>query len=171
MPSFGFKKLTVENWLEPDPVMAAFVSISAASTVAPMSADDWAAQFLIPQLSATVPAEVAALFEVARSSIAYGYFFYPLFTLGGEQLLRVAEAAASAKCTQLNAPRSVRKFFEKIDYLQTQNTISQQEHTQWTALRKLRNIASHPQQQMILTPGNILSLLTNVATQINDLFK
>jgi len=32
------------------------------------------------------------MYEAARASMCYGYFFYPLYTLATQQLFRVAEA-------------------------------------------------------------------------------
>ena len=69
-----------------------------------MSGQEWLSLFLDPTLSKSVPENVRALFEVARRSSAYGYFFYPLYTLACEQLFRIAEAAVSevqnARCIQ-----------------------------------------------------------------------
>src|SRR2546423_7399041 len=104
--TLGIKALTIENWLQPDPTSTIFVQLSHSDgSVSPMSGEDWAAQFLTPSLAATVPEELRKLFEVARGAMAYGYFFYPLYALAGEQLYRVAEAAVSEKYTRLGATK------------------------------------------------------------------
>jgi len=57
-------------------------------------------------------------------AIAYGYYFYPIYTLGLEQLLRVAETAVKWKCNLLNAPKSIEKYQGSIEYLVTQDIIN-----------------------------------------------
>lgn len=69
---FGFKRITAENWQEPDvPRLFGLTTPNA-----------WIEAHLQPQLSPNVPQEIASLFEVARGAMIYGWFFYPLITLG-----------------------------------------------------------------------------------------
>ncbi len=172
MSNLGFKTLTPENWLEPELVMSIFVTISLKDgSTSPISVDGWIERIGRPQLDLTVPIDILKLFEVARGAMAYGYFFYPLYTLAGEQLYRVAEAAASAKCKLLGANlRRVNRFEDKIAFLQQQNVISQQDWIWWDSIRHLRNFASHPEGQSILMPYDVLSTLAGVAKHINQLF-
>jgi len=166
----GIKALTISNWLQPDPASSIFAQLSHADgSVSSMSGDDWAAQFLGPDLDDRVPEEVRGLFEVARGALTYGYFFYPLFTLAAEQLYRVAEAAVSAKCELLGAPKRL-SFQNKIQFLLDRNVIPGESFPQWDAIRLLRNQASHPQEQTILTPGMVATMLDQIAKRINDLF-
>ncbi len=127
---------------------------------------------LKPNLNETVPTEVKALFEVARGSLVYGYFFYPLYTLGLEQLFRVAEAAVTRKCKTMEAPRAICKggFLKKVKYLVEMKVIPNQKEEIWNAIRGLRNIASHPQDQSILAPGEAIGKLSRIADEINSLF-
>ena len=81
----GFKTLTQQNFLERDPTLQAFF---AGLTQTDLMDDVFAAQ-----LSAGVPDDVKALFEGARGAMCYGFYFYPLFMLGADQLCRVAETA------------------------------------------------------------------------------
>jgi len=96
------KTITKDNWLDVDSIIASGVfarfSMTDAS-VQPLTASDWVERFLSPKLSTNVPGDVRELFEVARSAMLYGVFFYPLFTLGLEQVFRLMEAAAKAKAT------------------------------------------------------------------------
>jgi hypothetical protein len=172
MSNLGFKTLTFENWLEPESVMSIFVTLSFDDgSTTPISADGWIDRIRRPQLDPNVPVEILKLFEVARGSMAYGYFFYPLYTLAGEQLYRVAETAASAKCKLLGAKsRKVKSFEDKIAFLQQQNVISQQDWIWWDSIRHLRNFASHPEGQSILMPYDVLSTLAGVAKHVNELF-
>ena len=110
MTSIGIKTLTVENWLQPDTIPGLFTRLSLNDGYAYlMTAEDWVAQFLTPKLIESVPEEIQILFEVARGSLAYGYFFYPLYALAGEQLFRVGEAAITVKFLSAggSAPKEV----------------------------------------------------------------
>jgi hypothetical protein len=135
-----------------------------------MTREEWLALFLDPTLSKSVPENVRALFEVSRGSLAYGYFFYPLYTLACEQLFRVAEAAASEKCRILGAPKKTQRFKDKVQFLFDCQVISDGERLDWDAVRQFRNSTSHPQQQMILPPGAVASLLLRIAETVNKLF-
>lgn len=135
-----------------------------------ITGDEYLNHILEPKLVASVPTDVQALFEVSRGAMAYGCFFYPLYTLAAEQLFRVAEAAVIHKCKALRALKSKGTFKERIDWLMDEGTIPQSELKRWEAIRELRNIASHPDRQSILTPGNAVGLLEDIAEQINSLF-
>lgn len=127
------------------------------------------AHVLSPQLSERVPTDIAKLFEVARGAMCYAYFFYPLWTLAAEQLFRVAEAAVSLRCKGLGAGRGVSTFERKIRFLQDRLPLSSPP-VDWNAIRFLRNEASHPQQQTIISPGMAVPLVEAVALALNHLF-
>ena len=122
-------------------------------------------------LTDEVPQEIQAQFEVARGALVYGYFFYPLYTLAGEQLFRVVEAAVTFKCNALEAPSSIKNFKQKIDYLIKEKVIPEREKEVWHAVRKLRNSASHALHQNIFTPGMAIVNLNKIADKINALFR
>lgn len=85
----GFKKLSRENWRVADPVWGLFYHPEAvADPLDPLVAD-----FLAVHLDCNVPLQIAQMFEVARGALVYGVMFYPLMTLGSEQICRVADAA------------------------------------------------------------------------------
>ena len=117
-----------------------------------------------------VPIQIHALYEVVRGAIIYGYLFYPLYTLGIEQLFRVAEAAVKEKCKEIGAPKSIRTFEKRIDYLVNENVIPQEVKPTWDAVRKLRNFASHPEGQNLHPPGMVVGLLERTVNSINSLF-
>ena len=61
------KKLTPENWLEPDPIMSLFVKVGPEDPQpCPMSGEDWLRAIVIPTLDESVPKEVKDLFETVR---------------------------------------------------------------------------------------------------------
>ncbi len=170
MSELGFKQITVLNWQEQDEVLSVFVKLSRIDgSVAPMTEEDWIPPFLEPKLNEAVPIEIVRLFEVARGTLIYGYFFYPLFTLGIEQLSRVAEAAIRYKCHQLGASKADSKTFEKgIAFLIAQGIITNPDD--WENIRKWRNWSSHPNEQSQLSPGLALDVFRNIAKEISSLF-
>lgn len=170
MSEFGFKEITLENWSQPDPIHSYFVKLSPSGEAFPMSGEDWVRPLLKPKLSETVPHDIKALLEVARGAMVYGYFFYPLWTLGAEQLFRVTEAAVSHKCKSLEAPKSKKRFEDRIDWLENEKAVSSTDKEKLHYIRKLRNVTSHPESQSILTPGLVIPLLKDIALIINSIF-
>lgn len=153
--AFGFKRLSSANWLTVDPtwegVLISFSRLDPST--------GWVEDLTRVQLDATTPLSIGKVFEAARGALVYGLMFYPLLTLGAEQLFRVLEAALSLKCHTLNAPSQVRTFARKIDWLAGQKLISPEEQTRWHAMRKLRNLGSHPAEQAIFSLGMTLTAL------------
>jgi len=171
MGKLGFKKISLQNWLQPDETLKYFKQIRSNGQLDTLTAEDYLRAALTPELLASVPEKIQALFEVARGAIAYGYFFYPLYALAGEQLFRVAEAALKQLCKNLKIPRGRDKTFEKrINWLAEEGIISNEEATRWHNIRQLRNAATHPEEQMISTPMDAVTALANVAEEINSLY-
>lgn len=135
-----------------------------------MTGDDWARAFLAVELKDHVPERIRDLFAVARGALLYGWFFYPLFFLGEQQLYRVVEAAAKARYLELDGPRHRPSFEHAIDWLIEREVIPSGDHERWDAVRELRNAASHPERQEIMPPGAVLGGLKATAHNINRLF-
>jgi predicted nuclease with RNAse H fold len=162
------KKLALHNWHEPD-VPRSFPGLTE---------EVWLSAALEPKLTDAVPEEVVRLFEVARGSILYGWFFYPLLTLASEQLHRVQEAAVRARSKavgisltkQVNGRTATVNFQTLISELHGRGIIRDEELEAWHATRKLRNWSSHPAAQSILPPGMALSAIDVTARHINQLF-
>lgn len=163
----NFKKLTVETWRHPDPISQLFSRLSQDPS-ATDGGDQWAELLLEPHLSEHVPIEVRKLFEVARGAMLYGYFFYPLYTLGNEQVFRVLESALRHKCRTLEAPSEFRSFANMKEWLESRGHLAESEI--WEAARYLRNEASHPECQDILTPHNAIRGLNMAVRLIDPLF-
>jgi hypothetical protein len=166
----GFKDLTPDNWDEPDEVSQAFIRLSPVDGVVGMSGGDWARAFLRVELSPGIPDEICDLFAAARGVLVYGWFFYPLFVLGEDQLHRVAEAAAKRRYRDLGGTRARPTFAEAIEWLVKRGAIRSDEERRWTAMRDLRNTGSHPDFQMLMPPGEALETLSIVADAVNELF-
>jgi hypothetical protein len=163
MGKLPFKEIDAHNWLKPDPVVLHFAGTERAR--------DYVETVLAPKLSGNVPEEIRKLFEVARSAVLYGYLFYPLYTLGMEQLFRIGEGAIASRCEQLGIPKDKKKFSDRIDWLAERGMFDRGEFSAWHALRRLRNSASHPDRQSIDTPGSAIGFLAALAEDINILFE
>lgn len=165
---FGMKKLGLHNWTIPD--VPKFFSITETT---------WLSQVMEPQLIEAVPDEIKRLFEVARGSILYGWFFYPLLTLASEQLYRVQEAALKERCKiggiktyQLKKNGDVwdRKFSDLINDLHKAGLIDDEARSAWDNVRSLRNLTSHPERQSINVPSAAVASIAVCARRINHLF-
>ena len=178
---FGFKLPTEENWLKPDDVWAHFVPLGDGIPPpdARYASSIWLAEVREPTMSADVPLEIRSLFEVARSSIIYGYLCYPLLTLGEEQLYRVLETAARMKADKLGCPRvqgcrgdpDRRASFDvAIRWLNEKEVISSADIRWWKCAKELRNYFSHPEMQRIQMPGQAVQSLHMTAELTSSLF-
>ncbi len=165
------KKLTPENWLQPEWVMTLFVQMRPEDLEPrPVSGEDWVSAIAKPTLDESVPEEVKGLFETVRGALAYGSFFYPLYGLGLGQLFRVAEAAVTHKCKAMGASPGVKTFYDRIEWLGSHGVIPEQEKGTWDAIRKMRNLESHPERQILLPPGTAIGALVRMAENINALY-
>jgi hypothetical protein len=165
----GFKELTPQNWLEPDPTNHFFGRISPAGWTQ-LSGSEWAEAFLAVELSERVPANVRELFAVARGALLYGWFYYPLFRLGEEQLYRVGEAAVRSRYRSHGGSKQRPSFEEAIAFLVEAGVIRSGGEPRWTAMRQLRNISSHAEESAAMPPGAALSSLRHMAADIESLF-
>lgn len=170
MSSLGIKGLSPDNWLEPDPASTVWVSSIDTDGVRLIDAEDRLREVLQPTLNEAVPDEVRGMFEVARGASAYGWFFYPLYTLASDQLYRVADAALAHKCREMGAPKSRDTFKKRLDWLAETGAILQSDRFDWDTTRMGRNLGSHAEHQHIGTPGDAMRLLRRITGAINALF-
>jgi hypothetical protein len=171
MTDLGFKNISPENWLKPDPMTQDFAQqLEPDMGTRPLSGEELLHEIFQPQLSPSVPLEIRKLFEVARGAMVYGYYFYPLFSLAIEQLYRVLEAAVINKCNAMGVPHSRDSYAKKVDWLIEQGVISQDQSKRWIASTKLRNFSSHPEMQSIYMPLEALKSFEILTDQINKLF-
>jgi hypothetical protein len=164
---FGFKRLSVENWLTVDPAWAG-VAMSASR---PDPSEAWVHDLSQITLTTNAPLAIRKLFETARGTLVYSLMFYPLLALGAEQLFRVLEASAAFKCNEMGAtPKRSRTFENKIDWLAEQGVIAAEDKPRWHAARHLRNDTSHPKDQNIYNLAMALTILDATVDLINPLF-
>jgi hypothetical protein len=145
----GFKQLTSENWLHVDPAWGGIVMPSSD----PDPSKAWVKDVLEARLPVSTPPNIVRLFEVARGALVYSLMFYPLIALALDQFTRVREAAVAAKCRALGAPPGVKTFANGVEWLIARGTIPVAQHLRWWAAVKLRNEASHPDDQSLYPPG------------------
>lgn len=165
-----FTRLTPENWDEHDLTSSVFVLVDQNGISRTPLGSAWARMIFQPQLISSVPTDIVEMFEVARGIPAYGWFFYPLYTAGNERPFHVHEAAAVHRCDQLNAPRKVRTFAKRLDWLFDQGHVTEQRFKQWTASRNLRNSAAHKKSQVIYGLTMAVRNVDIAVELINDLF-
>jgi hypothetical protein len=158
MAETEYKKLSTANVFEPDTASAMLIS----------SRDKWVDRVLSAKLHDSVPEEIATLFESAQGAIVYGYFFYPLISLGGERLHTALETAVRHKCDLLGCPETI--YSKRLNWLKDQGLLSAEAHEAWQSLRSLRNEAAHPQFHPLYPPWIALRLLADIASEINALF-
>lgn len=163
---YVYKRLTLENWLTVDPAWSGIVM----SDSRPDPSEAWVYDLIRTELDPGVPLSIRKLFEIARGTLVYSLMFYPLLTVGTEQMFRVCDAALSAKCKAMSAPSKLKHFSEKIKWLGERLVISPEQQIRWNAIRHLRNLASHPTDQTILPPGEALNVLDIAVELITSLF-
>jgi hypothetical protein len=161
-----------ERWLEPDVRMKLFWKMQMDSgAVVPASGSDWLSLTSMVAVQPPTPTRIINLFEQARACAAYGYFFYPLYSLAVEQVVRVADAAVAVKCEMLAAPRSqTDRFARRIDWLAKHGSIADFSAESWHHLRAWRNELTHQTRPTILTPAMVAPLFDSVARDIQALF-
>ncbi len=165
-----FKELKLANWDQPDPANAAFGRISRIVGPRKMTGNDWAREFLSVELGGQVPEGVSEPFAVARGALLYGWFFFPMFLLGEDQLHRVLETAVKTRYAELGGPRRRPTLEHAIDWLTDCKVIPPEDRERWEGVRMMRNVASHPEQQGAMAPGPVLRTLRETAHDINRLF-
>lgn len=168
MKEFGFKKLDENNWLKSD--IEELHRVLPNNSTRPILPREWIDDIQKSKLDDSTPFEIQKLFEVAKGTMIYGYFFYPILTLSSEQFTRVAETAINIKCNTINCPKARNTFSKKVDWLLQESILSKDLHTKWKSIVKLSNMFSHPSRQNIFNPVMAINLMDTVARNINYLF-
>jgi hypothetical protein len=171
-----FKRLTVDNWREPDEAAHAFREINLATGERrEATADRWAERFLAVELSLQVPDAIRDMWVVARGMLLYAWFFYPLYALADDQLHRVADAAVLLRYQQADGPLDGRSgdwpaLKARLDWLIAQGIIDKTVEQRWDAIRNLRNYGSHATYARIEMPIDALQSLGILAKEIDALY-
>ena len=170
--SLGFKKLTKENWKLPDPFNDYFIKLNLyTGEKFKITDDERAEEFLEIELADSIPIEVRRQFEAVRGAMLYGCFFYPLFALGTDQLLRVAESAVTHKCLIRGLAKKSARYEIKLQKLKDAGHLTTNDYDEWDLLRKMRNESSHSKIQTVFPAFEAISILKDIAGKINRLFQ
>lgn len=164
------KTLTLDNWLELDEAIAITEKVTTNGRIERATASDWLPLILEPQLISSAPQEVYDLFAVARAAMAYGLLFSPLQALSIEQLFRVVEAAVFHRTKIAGAIPPHQGYLRNINWLISNNIISDTDRERWSSLKDARDFASHPREQQTVNPATAIHILRSVVESINSLF-
>jgi hypothetical protein len=159
------KRVDMSNWLEPDAAWLGTVGMEFTDR----SNREWIEMVYAARLNASVPENIAVLFESAQGALIYSLFYHPLMTLALDQMTRLAERAATAKY-EMEIGEKAKNFAAAIDGLIEQGSIATESKPRWTAVRKLRNDASHPSEQWLYSIGMMSAIVEGVPALINELF-
>ncbi len=162
------KKITSENWLSADPTMEVFAGYDAAEPMA--FGGRLVTDSELATLSPKVPADIVRLYEMARAAVCYGYLFYPLYTLGFEQLSRCADSAMKLRLEQVDAKASGESFEKRIEWAAQNGIIETASVNLWHSIRRLRNEGSHSDGRTILPPSWAIGHLDTTVELINSLY-
>jgi hypothetical protein len=105
--------------------------------------------------------------------MVYGCYYYPLFTLGFEELYRVKEAAFREAVLLAGAPKNtVRGTYERMQtWAKEANLIDEAEANRWQASRSLRNAYSHKMSRTLVGPNDAISNLDTTVELIEKLYR
>jgi hypothetical protein len=161
---YGFKMVDEMNLLAPDPLMGSMAT-RENDVVRPMIPNDLLQPILAVTLEERVPFEVRRAFFFARNAMCYGYWYYPLITLGSQQLLRVADYATEV-AGSVNGLTPHRNFRPRIDQLVAAGVIDSANRGTWELICRFRNKATHPEWQQIWGIPQTLNVVRAVANEI-----
>lgn len=172
---YEFKNIGPDNWQCPDEQSLLWMRMTGYAR----TSEEWVTFFMRPALHDTVPKDIVTLYETARGSAVYGWFFYPAVTLAAEQCWRVIETGVRLRCDQVgistkrigrDGKQMDTKFSENIAALLKNNFIGKEHARRLNSLRSLRNSTSHPVHQMILDPGQSQGIFEFGSDFLNTLF-
>ncbi|MBR9901137.1 MAG: hypothetical protein GYB19_13915 [Rhodospirillales bacterium] len=166
------KILTAENWNAMDE-RSSFIEFQNRFDGSEycLTGSGWAERLLRYPLKASVPDEIVELQEVAIAVMCYGFNFYPLYTLGQEQITRVLEAAISHAYRALKGPSKKTRYVDRLDWVAAKLKFSDDRLKQWHASRAIRNSASHATKQSLFGSSDALNFVRISSILINELFE
>ena len=166
-PIYGFKLVDESNVLTPDEVFNALVTIDedGPRSVAP---SDTLRNLREVQLDDAVPLDVRRAFQMALGAMAYAYWYYPLFTLAAQQILRVADFASDVFARERGFDLQY-SLAARLKTLAKAQAIDELQLRRWEGIRRLRNSATHPSFQQIWGPAQAIDIARAVADAINTL--
>jgi hypothetical protein len=119
------------------------------------------------RLGLAVPDVVQEQWEAAKASVIYGFYYYPLYALGCEQSLRVAESAIKLKWSEVFPDRKRPNFKNMIEVLGESRIVDAGD---WHLVRRMRNADAHPDSQTRIGLGLVKARLEMASGAINSLW-
>ena len=166
-----FKQIDLSNWSDPDPASAGQARGKDKNGWQYYAGEDYLEDIQQIILSPNVPHDIHEQMELAKGICTYGYYFYPLFTVGMERAILTADSATLQMCKEMGGPKGVPKTFKKrVEWLAEHGVIDEPARDQLHNLRSLRNISSHPEHVTFMTPVMAFGIMDRVADAINSLF-
>jgi hypothetical protein len=159
----GFKVVDENNVLDADPIVTMLATMTPDGSIRPTESGDFIRRFAEIDVEPHVPHEVQRGFLFARNAMCYGYWCYGLMTLGGQQMLRVADDALAHALIGRGVEKRL-PFAERIRRLIAFGDIPADDETKWDALRRLRNSATHQKFQQIWSPADAVRMASTIAT-------
>src|SRR5205807_2251082 len=142
----------------PDFRNTVFVKVDTSTRAAEaMTVDNYYRHVAAIRLNGEVPEEVRSYMEAVKSLFAYGWFYYPFFTLAALLVTTAFEMALRAKLPVTgNDRRGMRKLLNQAIQ---QTLLGSAEATRAASLKHLRNTFAHPSGHWIMVPGQALGVL------------
>lgn len=163
--------LTEDNYLERDSRLENW----SVHGLGPYShtTDTWVKLILSVKLPETLPSYLEEMFNRAQACMVYGCFFYPLFTLGTEELFRFAESALREAAKERKASKTVqsKKYGDLIEWAHKNDLLTESMRGRWHAGRSLRNSTSHKDSNFLVGPNDALGNLSTIAELTDELFQ
>jgi len=153
----------------PDCRSTVFVKLDTRTgTAEPMIVQDYYRHVADIRLNEEVPEEVRSYMEAVKSLFAYGYFYYPFFTLAALLGTTALEMALRAKLPVARDDR--RGMGALLKQATQQNLLGNAEATLAASLKHLRNTFAHPTGHWIMAPGQASGVLIAAGEMINRLW-
>jgi hypothetical protein len=143
-------------------------------------ASEWRKAFLSLRIDPTMPPDVVRMFEKARGSMLYSYFFHPLMAMGIEQCYRALESGARARCAQAGLPVDCvdnqgkphpLSYSHNLRALAKAGLINDESLKLWQQARELRDWVMAPANQAALTLDHGVIALSRAAELLGRLFQ
>lgn len=146
-----FKTITAESYFQPSIPIG--LMVAEGVYVRPATLLDFLRPLDAIQLGDGVPGEVVDLFEVAKGASAYGYLYWPLFTVGVHYAILAVEAALHERYRRNGGPDRNATMGVTIPFLERKGLLPESQREYFTIAQKLRNEFSHPKFALITGPG------------------
>lgn len=166
----GHKRLSIGNHLELDPFFSSTTWWSNNIDERTKHLNERIDEILAISMHPSVPADVRKMFDLLKGGMIYGFYYRPLFSLLGDQVYFIADAALHHKCKELKIDDKGWNFKKRIAVLKKVGTIHTDEGVLWDAMLELRDSVAHQTHRPLNWPPNEVAQLETVADDVSRLF-